>query len=85
MDWEAGTVATLVPKETAFGWLGAPQGVACSAGCREVAIADSGNNRVLRAHIPDRIATAPGAHANVTEGSTKRANIVRQVLLPKRN
>ena len=66
VDWEAGTVATLVPKETAFGWLGAPQGVACSAGCREVAIADSGNNRVLRAHIPDRIATAPGAHANVT-------------------
>lgn len=47
VDLESGQVATFLEKETPFGWVGNPQGIACDKTCEKVMLVDSGNSRVL--------------------------------------
>jgi mannan endo-1,4-beta-mannosidase len=47
IDLETGEVSTFVEKETPFGWIGNPQGIACDDSCEKVMLVDSGNSRVL--------------------------------------
>lgn len=47
VDLETGKVSTFLEKETPFGWIGNPQGIACDETCKKVVLVDSGNSRVL--------------------------------------
>ena len=47
IDLDTGKVATFLEKETPYGWIGNPQGIACDETCEKVVLVDSGNSRVL--------------------------------------
>jgi len=47
VDLIKGQVETFVTKETPFGWIGNPQGIACDQSCEKIMLVDSGNSRIL--------------------------------------